>query len=275
MDPTLNLWLQELTPSHCLSRLTSRLIVVTGKGGVGKTTCALALAKKWRAQGLEAYYLPFQQKKEEALTLFEHTLAISSQESLQAFIAHKLNSVLLGKAAMKAPFLTALFDIIPSLGMLGSLGHIVHLLKKNPNHRYVMDCPSTGHARMLFNGPQHFEKIFRVGPMQKDLQETQNWLRNPENCHIAILSSAAEMPLEEMSELHSFFQNTVGKSATDIINMYLPLLLTDETLPESLLDKVQSERRIVQNKKDCNFIPYIPLLGLESVAEALATSDYI
>jgi GTPase SAR1 family protein len=276
MDPMLNLWLQELTPSHCLSSALARLIVVTGKGGVGKTTFALALTKKWRSEGREAFYLPFQQKAAKDLPLPpEHCLSLTVPESLEAFIGHKLHSTFLAKAAIKTPFLTALFDIIPSLGMLASLGHIVHLLKKNPHHYYIMDCPSTGHARMIFDGPKHFEKIFRVGQMQVDLKETQSWLIREENCKIIILTTAAEMPLEEMSELQTFFQENIEKKTIRIINMFLPLLVQHHSLPESLQHKFEYEKEIVRSLKGPQFIPYIPLSNYNAIVQFLSESDFI
>ena len=67
------------------------------------------------------------------------------------YVARKLGSKMIAKWVSEAPFFKALFNILPSLGMMITLGHIIDQLEKNPKRTFVLDAPATGHTLALFN----------------------------------------------------------------------------------------------------------------------------
>ena len=148
----------------------SRLQIITGKGGVGKTTFAVQKAMRLRQEGKDAFYVSLDEKLDEEIILktgikqkfFETT------SSMQIYIARKLGSNLIARWVAEAPFFKALFNILPSLGMMITLGHIIDELEKNPNYVFILDAPATGHTLSLFESTMNYRRIFgKWGPSRR------------------------------------------------------------------------------------------------------------
>ena len=199
--------------------MTARLIIVSGKGGVGKTTLAHAITKELNNRGLRAYYTSFDQTcPPEILKDGTPRFITSPEESSEIYIGLKLNSPLVAKWVMKTPFFKALFQVLPPLGHMILLGHYIKELEDDPNKFIVLDSPASGHAMSMMSSLGNFKEIFKLGVLVEDIDRMNGFLKKPGNVKTIIASIPTEMSIEEGIDLKNFFQGWGIKSSKLIIN---------------------------------------------------------
>ena len=155
-----------------------RLYIFTGKGGVGKTSLAMAMTKHLEALGLNPKYNSFFQDPDRSLwkKLNLPVLDIDLNTSAEMYIGRKLNSKTIASWIMKTHFFKSLFQMIPGLGHMILLGHIIDDLEKDPKLIIVLDSPASGHALTMFESSSNFKKIFRAGMIVKDIDKMHAFL---------------------------------------------------------------------------------------------------
>ena len=195
-----------------------RLYVLTGKGGVGKTTLSLAMTGYLREKGINAFYYSFEQDAGSSLPRKIEIPFIKSSpdESLKKYMARKLKSEIIAKAILKTSFFNSLFNILPGIRHLTVLGDILYRLEQDDNLTIVLDAPSTGHALNIFNAPKVFQGIFRKGVLVKDIQEMDFFAHQSDILKTTIVCLPTEMALQEGIDLESKFK-TIYQDQIDIV----------------------------------------------------------
>jgi anion-transporting ArsA/GET3 family ATPase len=152
-----------------------RLYIFTGKGGVGKTTLAMAFTKFLESKKINVKYNCFHQNPETSLesALALPTINIKIESSAEVYIGRKLNSTTIAAWIMKTHFFKALFQMIPGLGHMILLGHLIDELEKDPTLVIVLDSPASGHALTMFESTSNFKTIFKTGLVVKDIDRMQ------------------------------------------------------------------------------------------------------
>ncbi len=247
-----------------MKKITQRLYILTGKGGVGKTSVAMALTKYLESQGVDALYNSFLQEPERDLweKLKLPVLDLHLLSSAEIFIGRKLNSKTIASWIMKTHFFKSLFQMIPGLSHMILLGHIIDELEKNPNRVIVLDSPASGHALTMFESSSNFKKIFRAGMIVKDIERMHKFLTNPSHLKTTIVSLPTELSLNEARDLERELNN--NESGMDF---HLNFIINDSylkyceekgvklnELPAFLKSKVDLESEIIKSE---NVIPHI------------------
>lgn len=157
-----------------------RIIIFTGKGGVGKTSVAAAHAIKSADEGKATLLVStdmahnlcdiFEQKSEEkpikvreCLDIYEIDPAYVMENDFQ----HIVNSILnmlpeqMKEGGAEEP------DIIPGMDELFSLLYIAKIYKESSYERIIVDCAPTGETLSLLKFPEllswYMEKLFPIG----------------------------------------------------------------------------------------------------------------
>ncbi|MFN8369140.1 MAG: AAA family ATPase [Bacteriovoracaceae bacterium] len=137
-----------------------RLYVFTGKGGVGKTTCALSLANHLVLQGKKVLFVEFESQVSpeifEQLKIKHYVLSLL--ESANGYIAKKLKSKMIASWVVRTPFFKSLINMIPGFSYIIFLGHLLELVYNDPELILIIDSPSSGHASTLFEACKIFKK---------------------------------------------------------------------------------------------------------------------
>jgi adenylate kinase family enzyme len=233
----------------------SRLQIITGKGGVGKTTFAIQKTMQLSREDKEVFYISLDELLDEKIInetgiqqkYFETT------SSMQTYIARKLGSKMIAKWVAEAPFFKALFNILPSLGMMITLGHIIDELEKNPNYIFILDAPATGHTLSLFESTMNYRRIFGRGVLVDDIDKINDFLFDEHLVSFDIISVPTELALEESIELKESLQKLGFMDIKVILNdcLFLTKAISehDEILPKFLKDKVDLQKELFESFK--------------------------
>ncbi len=239
--------------------MNHRLYVITGKGGVGKTSLALAMTLELNRQGKKAKYFSFLQHRPIDLIqkLNLPSLDYELESSAEIYIARKLKSETVAYWIMRTPFFKALFQMIPGLSHMILFGHIIDELEKDPELIIVMDAPASGHALTMFESTYTFETIFKSGLIVKDIERMNRFISTKGNMLTMTVSLPSPMSYQEAIELRSALELKNIELAPLIFNdAFSPILKNCHDLPPLLLHRLKLEEEVFSHEKDNRMIAH-------------------
>lgn len=230
----------------------AKLYFVTGKGGVGKTVTALAVARTLKKNTnkkilFNSFDSPLDIKTCQALGI--EPLELSIESSATEYIGRKLKSLTIAKWVLKAPFFKALFNIVPTLGNMILLGNIIDILEKKENTIIVVDAPSSGHILTILESHLNFERIFKTGAIIKDITRMKNFIEDENAVNTFVISIPTELSVIEGFELKESLKKTGLKNIKQILNNIISKTLEtikEEDLPDFLINKKNTEQDILK-----------------------------
>jgi anion-transporting ArsA/GET3 family ATPase len=207
------------------------LVIVTGKGGVGKTTVAVALGMRAAAEGKRTIVCEVS-AQENASRMFEHTtvgfheveleenlwaISIDPDESMREYVLLQLKVRAMRDMLFRSRIFNYLAAATPGLKELVTIGKIWELAqldrKVKSGRKYdtvIVDAPATGHGVGFLQTPRTFANIARVGPIHSQAQTLDNFITDHENTGVAIVALPEEMPVNESAALEHDLVNEVG-----------------------------------------------------------------
>jgi anion-transporting ArsA/GET3 family ATPase len=198
--------------------LDKRLLFVTGKGGVGKSTVAIALgllaarrglrtivaelASQERMQGLFLEDEGGEQFRELELAPGLFTISIDPQQAMEEYLRVKAGT--LGQALGSSRLFQAFAMATPGMRELLSIGKVWELAQLNrrtrggaPYDLVIVDAPATGHGMGLLRTPRTFADIARVGPIAHQGRTIAETIADPEFTGVVAVATPEEMPINE------------------------------------------------------------------------------
>jgi anion-transporting ArsA/GET3 family ATPase len=219
--------LSSLVPSPTL--LDRRLVIVTGKGGVGKSTVSAALALVAARAGKRVLVCEVNAQERIAPLLGAPPSGVTAREALPGLFTVNVTPaeamreygllVLKFRTIYDAVFENRLVRyfvrMVPSLAELVMLGKILHEVKAEERGRprwdlVVMDAPATGHAVQLLRVPSALVDTVPGGPLRHDAEWMQALLVDPALTSLAIVTLPEEMPVNEAVDLDAQVRSVLG-----------------------------------------------------------------
>jgi len=162
--------------------LSRKLVFVTGKGGVGKTACSVALAQSFKDSGkkvllVESTKLP--QLSEYGKGLGIDTLNLEVSDCFRDYIVDNLGQPRLYEAVFSRDVVKTFLETIPGLGEVMLLGRIFWALNPRSGSQYdaiVFDAPSSGHFLSLMTTPKAMIETGIGGPLMGEVQKVYDFL---------------------------------------------------------------------------------------------------
>jgi anion-transporting ArsA/GET3 family ATPase len=211
--------------------LARRLVVLSGKGGVGKSVVGLALALAARDRGrrvllvevaapLEAArYLgrpPAGPRETEALPGL-HTVNLDPTGVMDEYVRQMVKVEMLYRRILESPVYTRFFSAAPGLKELMLLGKIMVLeearerFSRRPRYDLiVVDAPSTGHGLSFLKVPLAASQAVPVGPVGHNARRILRLLRDPAKTALAIVAVPEEMAVVEAVQFHRLAVDELG-----------------------------------------------------------------
>lgn len=250
--------------------LERRLIVVSGKGGVGKTTVSAALGLLGARRGLRTIVVEVTggEAGGEAAGMGRLSALLDHPEPPSHGVETQLGEGLWGLAIDRdrvlAEWLRAIGGRVPAR-VLTSSSSFQYLIAAAPGTRemitmvklwelaegrrpadrrarstyagernydlVVFDAPATGHALAMLRSPQTFGTIARVGPIARQAGQVRSLLEDPARSAYLAVTQATEMGVTETLELREGLRRGLGRELDAVIvNGTLPRRFEGEEL---------------------------------------------
>src|SRR5947207_150634 len=188
--------------------LNHPMVVVTGKGGVGKSTVAAALALAAARDGRRVAVGELGGHARVAALLRGSgidTQTVDVHHALTEWLATQLPRRL-ADLLMRSGAFASLVAAAPGGAELISITKLWELVQHrrwNPNAEpydlVIVDAPASGHGAALLRAPRTFADIARVGPIGTQAREVADFLK--EDAGFVIVTMPAELPVSETLQL--------------------------------------------------------------------------
>jgi anion-transporting ArsA/GET3 family ATPase len=211
--------------------LDKRLVFVTGKGGVGKSTISIALGLAAAQRGKRTIVCEVG-GQETASRVFRRAeigfhevevaenlwaISIDPDDSLREYLLLQLKVRAMRDMLVRSRIFNYLAAATPGLKELVTIGKIWELaqphrrVKKGREYDLVIvDAPATGHGIGFLQTPRTFAGIARVGPVHSQAQELDRFITDHDSTGVAIVSIPEELPVNESASLEETLSEEVG-----------------------------------------------------------------
>jgi anion-transporting ArsA/GET3 family ATPase len=220
--------------------LNCELIVVSGKGGVGKTTVAAALAlvaaseKKQtivcevsgqrRIPALIGHPTAGAPGSEEQLTVDLWATTIDPELALVEWAGKLIRPRALLDLAVRSNSFSGFINAAPGGRELLTITKAAELSRDerwddnaDGYQLVILDAPASGHGLAMLKTPTTFAQIARVGPIANQAREVEKLLADDRRCKIVLVSTLEETPVNETLELQALLTTQLGRSADLIV----------------------------------------------------------
>jgi anion-transporting ArsA/GET3 family ATPase len=221
-----------------------RFLFLTGKGGVGKTTVAAALAQTLAQRGkrvlltmTEAHervsaMLGGAPIKTEISELSPNLSAVllASDVALREYGSMVLKSKKLVEAVFDNKYVQGFLNGAPGLKEWSLLGkawfHATEQVNGRPRFDVILfDAPATGHGLEMLRVPKVIVEIAPPGVLRNDAQKAWDMFQNPAESGVIVVTLPEDMPTNETFELCAAIRQELELPLASIVaNAVLPAL---------------------------------------------------
>ena len=219
--------------------LDRNLIFVTGKGGVGKTTVAAALALLAAQRGKRTLVCEVDAKGdlsaflETGPTTFKErevqpglfAMAMDTEESLKEYLALNLKLPVMARIGPLARMFEFVATAAPGVKEILTIGKLAYEVGRGRYDLVVVDASATGHVVGQLAAPQAINELVRVGLVRQQTRWMLDILSDPDRTGLVIVATPEEMPVHETIELADRINaETIVNLAAIVVNRVLPEL---------------------------------------------------
>ncbi|MGH7925111.1 MAG: ArsA family ATPase [Candidatus Binatus sp.] len=201
--------------------LSRRVLIVLGKGGVGKSTLSAALGKLATISGARALIMECDARAPLAATFgvapsfvptqVADNLALMTLDG-RAALEEYLRLVVPGRMLLKAVFASRLYQFFvqaaPGLRELMMLGKVYYEAgrdgaKASARNIIIVDAPASGQAMSLLKMPTAARSTFGDSIVGKEARNISRMMRDRRNCAIVLVTTADSLSISETIETHA------------------------------------------------------------------------
>lgn len=218
-------------------RFNRRLLILSGKGGVGKSTLSAALGLRAAAEGLETLICEMGEN-EKIAPMFGHgassfretplgiprlsSIYIDPQESFNDYVRSTLRFDTLSRPVIESRLIRAFVQAAPGFKEIMTLSKLVELERATDSRgkpKYdliILDAPATGHGLTLFRSPVLAMRGSKAGPIFQKARLIAELLQDPQRTRMHIVTLAEEMPVSETLDMIAAIRDDIHIPLGDI-----------------------------------------------------------
>jgi len=208
----------------------SRLVIVAGKGGVGKTTVTAALARAAAETGLSTLIVEVEGKSglasafgREPLTYDEVELSpgirgrtLTPDNALMEYL-HDHGMARVSKRLMSSGALDIVSTAVPGIKDILILGKVKQLERAGAADLILLDAPAAGHAITFLLAARALLDAVRVGPINTQAREVLELLTDPQRCEVMLVTLPEETPVNELIDTAFHLEDRVGVNLGPVV----------------------------------------------------------
>ena len=234
-----------------------RLVVVSGKGGVGRTTVTAALAVAAASAG-KRVLIATSSPADRIGALFGRppvgptvvqvapgvdAVNITPEGAIHEYGLLTLRSELVTRALFENRAARAFLNAVPGLDAYALLGKAWwHTTEEQQGRRrydlVLLDGPASGHAPLMLRIPDAIVAAMPKGPLARDATAIRTLLRDPARSAFLIVTLAEELPAREAVELASVARGQLALPLGPLVVNALPPAEADVPALAPLLDRL-------------------------------------
>ena len=202
-----------------------RLIIVSGKGGVGRTTMAALLGRGLAALGRRVLVATTGLDARLARTMGQKLLSTTPVQVVDNLFVQRLEpatclreygvlvlkSERLARGVFDNTVVRGLMRAIPGLDDFSVLGKVWHeAIRERTYDHIIFDGPASGHLMLSLSVPGAILKAVPAGPLRAEASLVAGSLRDPRDTCAVLVTLPEAWPLRECAELQARLQGEVG-----------------------------------------------------------------
>jgi anion-transporting ArsA/GET3 family ATPase len=222
---------------------SSRVAIVAGKGGVGKTTVSAALARAAAMSGLSTLIIEVEGKSGLAATFDKTTLdyqqmvlAAGNGEGVAEVSARTVTPddalieylrdhglARLSKRLVASGLMEVVATAVPGIKDILVLGKVKQIERgtaggQGPDaHFLILDAPAAGHAITFLQSARGLVDAVKGGPINAQATDVLNLLTDPARCQVMLVTLPEETPVNELVETAFSLEDKVGVSLGPVV----------------------------------------------------------
>ena len=226
-----------------------RFLIVTGKGGVGKTTVAAAYATALAAKGKRVLVAMCNAKERLSSMLGSDLVGdqvvaagpnvwavnMTPEVALEEYGMMTLKSKALYSVLFDNKYVRVFFRAVPGMSEWAMLGKAWwHTTETNADgsRKYdvvILDAPATGHGLDMLRVPKVIVDVVPPGLLRRDAERAWALFRDPKECGVVLVTLPEEMPTTETIELSRALTKELGLNvARVVVNGVVPPLFSHD-----------------------------------------------
>jgi len=223
---------------------SARVMIVAGKGGVGKTTVTATLAAAAADAGLSVLIVEVEGKSGLAACFGRPPLGyeeaelgprirgrtLTPDEALVDYLEnHGLRRI--SKRLVRSGALEVVSSAVPGMKDILVLGKVKALEQERAADLIIIDAPAAGHAVTFLMSPRGLGDAVRVGPVSKQSTDVIEMLSDPARCQVMLVTVPEETPVNELVDTAFQLEDRIGvQLGPVVVNACYP----DPGLPASV-----------------------------------------
>ncbi|MCB0378881.1 MAG: AAA family ATPase [Bdellovibrionales bacterium] len=220
-----------------------KLIFVSGKGGVGKSTISLILARMLHQQGKRVLLVEMGERSSaehlaelkgvsgylpQATPLGFQWVRLTGLDCLTDYVGSYVKVEKIAKSFFDNPLIKTLINLAPGLEDLAILGKLTSGIRHHgPAYNFdhiIIDAHSTGSFTSMLRAPRALANMVSMGPLHSQSENIDKVLFDGEHAQYFFVSLLEDLPLEELLESVDEFRRDFKVKPTVVLNKVLPEL---------------------------------------------------